>query len=160
MDLNELYSTLERVFATNFVTYYKAHMAHWNVRGRNFYQDHKLLKKIYQYLQDNIDVLAEEILACGATHVPETIGMVMGTSEVYDSLPALDAEDLMQTVLDDLYKLIDVYHEMDQSGKIFNYPDVSNMAADHIQRIAKYCWQLEATLGQEGRHSANGRNSE
>jgi len=32
------------------------------------------------------------------------------------------------------------------------YPDVSNMAADHIQKIATFCWKLEATLDIPGRH--------
>jgi starvation-inducible DNA-binding protein len=160
MELTELYSVLEKAFATNFVTYYKAHMAHWNVRGRTFYQDHKLLKKIYEYLQHNIDNLAEELMACGATHAPESLSAVMSLSRVEDNMPALDSDDLLKEVLDDLYKLIDVYHEMDQAGKIFNYPDVSNMAADHIQKIAKYCWQIEATLEISGKHSPNGRTIE
>ena len=50
MDLQDLYDVLERVYATNFVAYQRAHASHMNIRGRNFMSDHKLLKKIYQYL--------------------------------------------------------------------------------------------------------------
>jgi len=63
-------------------------------------------------------------------------------------------------VLDDLYALIEVYHEMDSAGRMANYPDVSNMAADHIQKIATFCWKIEATLDIAGRHSDMGRNRE
>jgi len=157
MELNNLYQVLERVFATNFVAYYKAHAAHMNIRGRNFYNDHKLLKHIYRYLQDNIDVLGEEIQACGVGHIPETISTVLDTSTVADNMPDLDADTLLKDVLDDLYALIDVYHEMDEAGQEANYPDVCNMAADHIQHIATFCWKIEATLEIEGRHTDRGR---
>jgi len=152
MDLQELYAVLERVFATNFVSYYKAHAAHMNIRGRNFYQDHKLLKHIYRYLQNNVDTLGEEIQACGVGHIPETLSMVIASSKVSDNMPSLDADSLLQDVLDDLYALIDAYHDMYDAGEEINYPDVSNMAADHIQKIAAFCWKLEATLDIPGRH--------
>jgi len=160
MELKELYTVLERVFATNFVTYYKAHAAHINIRGRNFYNDHKLLKHIYRYLQENIDTLGEEIQACGVGRVPETIEMILETSGVEDRMPSLDADDLLRDCLDDLYELIEVYHEMDEAGKAANYPDVSNMAADHIGRIATFCWKIEATLDLEGRHTNRGRKKD
>ena len=159
MDLAQLYTVLERVYATNFVAYQKTHAAHINVRGRNFMSDHKLLKHIYKYLQDNIDVLGEEIQACGVGRVPETISMILSTSVIMDTMPELDADSLLHDVLDDLYSLIDCYHEMDQAGRDVNYPDVSNMAADHIQKIATFCWKIEATLDIAGRHSDIGRNN-
>jgi DNA-binding ferritin-like protein len=150
--LTELYVALERVWATNFVAYQKAHSAHINIRGRNFYQDHKLLKHVYRYLQDNIDTLGEEIQACGVGRVPETIGMIMETSAISDAMPDMTADGLLMSVLDDLYTMIDVYHDMYDAGEAANYPDVSNMAADHIGKIAAFCWKLEATLEIDGRH--------
>ena len=150
--MQTLYDALERTFATNFVCYYKSHAAHMNIRGRNFYQDHKLLKHIYRYLQDNIDVLGEEIQACGAGRIPETLNMVLSTSTVVDNMPELTADDLLADVLKDLYRLIDAYHDMYDAGEEYRYPDVSNMAADHIGKIAAFCWKLEATLDIPGEH--------
>ena len=152
MEQTELYVALERTWATNFVAYQKAHSAHINIRGRNFYQDHKLLKHVYRYLQDNIDTLGEEIQACGVGRVPETIGMIMDTSDISDAMPDMTADGLLTSILDDLYTLIDTYHDMYDAGEAANYPDVSNMAADHIGRIAAFCWKLEATVDIPGRH--------
>ena len=157
MSLNNLYTVLERVYATNFVAYQRAHASHMNIRGRNFYSDHKLLKHVYKFLQDNIDTLGEEIQACGVGRVPETIDMILATSKIKDNMPSLDADALLKDVLDDLYVMIDVYHDMDKAGIEANYPDVCNMAADHIQRIATFCWKIEATLDIEGRHTDRGR---
>lgn len=160
MSLDNLYTVLEQVYATNFVAYQRAHASHMNIRGRNFMSDHKLLGKIYQYLEANIDVLGEEIQACGVGRVPETIEMILLTSTIKDTMPALDADSLLLDTLDNLYILIDEYHKMDEAGKEANYPDVCNMAADHIQRIATFCWKIEATLDIEGRHTDRGRRSE
>jgi DNA-binding ferritin-like protein len=159
MDLQDLYNVLERVYATNFVAYQRAHASHMNIRGRNFMSDHKLLKKIYQYLENNVDVLGEEIQACGVGRVPETIQGILDTSIIADDAPEdMDADTLLMDTLDNLYKLIDCYHEMNDAGMEIDYPDVSNMAADHIQNIAIFCWKIEATLEIEGRHTDRGRN--
>jgi DNA-binding ferritin-like protein len=160
MTLTDLYTVLERVWASNFVAYQKTHSAHINIRGRNFYSDHKLLKHIYKFLQDNIDTLGEEIQACGVGRVPETISMILATSDIADNMPAMDADSLLHDVLDDLYTMIDLYHEMDEAGNELNYPDVSNMAADHIGKIATFCWKIEATLEIAGRHTDRGRRNE
>ena len=160
MELTKLYEVLERVYATNFVAYQRAHASHMNIRGRNFMSDHKMLKHIYQYLEDNVDVLGEEIQACGVGRVPETIEMILLTSDIKDTMPKMDADDLLHDTLDNLYVMIDLYHEMDEAGKDANYPDVCNMAADHIQKIATFCWKIEATLEIPGRHTNRGRRSE
>jgi len=160
MELKQLHAVLERVYASNFVAYQRAHASHMNIRGRNFISDHKLLKHIYQYLETNVDVLGEEIQACGVGRVPETIDMILALSDIKDTMTAMDADSLLMDTLDNLYKMIDVYHEMDEAGKAANYPDVCNMAADHIQKIATFCWKIEATLDIEGRHTDRGRRSE
>ena len=152
MSLKNLHDVLERVYASNFVAYQRAHASHMNIRGRNFVSDHKLLQRIYEYLEKNIDVLGEEIQACGVGRVPETLNMVLISSDAGDGMPVMSADDLLEQVLNDLYTLIDCYHEMYDAGEEMKYPDVSNMAADHIQKSATFCWKLEATLDIPGRH--------
>jgi cystathionine beta-lyase len=66
MELANLHNTLEETFAGNFVLYYRAHQAHVNIVGRNFASDHKLLEKVYEYLQGNIDLACRE----SGTHLP------------------------------------------------------------------------------------------
>ena len=157
MSLQNLHDVLERVYASNFVAYQRAHASHMNVRGRNFMSDHKLLKHVYQYLENNVDVLGEEIQACGVGREPETIDGIMTLSAIVDLMPPMDADGMLMDTLDNLYKMIDLYHEMDEAGQAANYPDVCNMAADHIQKIATFCWKIEATLDIEGRHTDRGR---
>ena len=57
-------NTLEQliqVFNDNFTAYFRSHVAHVNIMGRNFVSDHKLLEKVYEDLQEQIDSIAEKI---------------------------------------------------------------------------------------------------
>jgi len=49
---------LTQVFCDNFVTYYRSHVAHVNILGRNFRSDHKLLQGVYERRQAQVDVIA------------------------------------------------------------------------------------------------------
>ena len=42
-----------------------ARLAHWNVRGNDFYQCHLLFERIYNDLGDQMDSLVEQLRACG-----------------------------------------------------------------------------------------------
>jgi len=148
MDTKHLKSVLEETFSANFVTYYKAHVAHVNITGRSFYQDHKLLQKIYEYFQDNIDTLAEKLRTVRAT-MPADLGTVLEISPVMDSPVAGDSEDLLRQVLDDISMMIDQYHALYEAANDVDYIDISNFAQDQIGIIVKFRWMLESTLNEE-----------
>jgi len=40
-------------------------LAHWNVRGSNFYEAHLMFERIYNDLGDQMDSLVEQLRACG-----------------------------------------------------------------------------------------------
>lgn len=42
-----------------------ARMAHWNVRGKDFYESHLMFDRIYNDLSDLMDGLIESLRACG-----------------------------------------------------------------------------------------------
>ena len=42
-----------------------ARMAHWNVRGANFYEAHTMFDRVYNDLGDLMDSLIEQLRACG-----------------------------------------------------------------------------------------------
>jgi DNA-binding ferritin-like protein len=145
MTIQRLQTTLTEVFGSNFVAYYRSHSAHINVVGRSFYQDHKLLQKIYEYFQDNIDMLGEKLRTIRAM-APDSIGTILDNSLIPDLPTQGDADDLLQQVLDIMDPLIDQYHELEMAANAVDYTDISNFAQDQIARLAKFRWQLESTL--------------
>lgn len=146
-NLKELHTTLEETFSANFVSYYRAHVAHVNIQGRTFYQDHKLLQKIYEYFQDNIDTLGEKIRTTRA-FMPTSLQTVVGISPIMDMDVEGDALELFNMIDEDLEAMIDQYHTLNDAAEAVNYIDISNYAQDQIGILAKFRWMVEATLDE------------
>ena len=147
MSLQNLQTVLEETFAANFVSYYRTHVAHVNIQGRNFYQDHKLLQKIYEYFQDNIDRIAEKLRTIKAT-MPVDLSTVTGISPIMDFPTVGDSIDLFTSVDEALEAMIDQYHELNDAAEAVDYIDISNFAQDQIGQLAKFRWMVEATTGE------------
>jgi len=64
-------TTLNQQLADMFDLYSQTKQAHWNVKGPEFFQLHKLFDKLAEEVLENIDVLAERVTALG--------GVAMGT---------------------------------------------------------------------------------
>jgi starvation-inducible DNA-binding protein len=140
-----LHTTLEETFASNFVVYYKAHVAHVNITGANFYSDHKLLQKVYEHLQDNIDALAEKLRTIRAV-MPDSLSSVVALSPIADGPTYGDRDELLTDVYDSVESLIDQYHSLYTSAEEEGVIDISNFAQDEIGQLTKLCWMLRATL--------------
>ena len=144
----DLISTLEQVFATNFEVYYRTHVSHVNTVGRNFYSDHKLLQKIYEELQDNIDTQAE-FLRTLRTLMPESLGTILELSATGDRNASGDADDLLQGVYDDLEVMIDLYQQLNEVADEEQHDEIANYAQDQMRSLRRFCWMIRSTL--EGR---------
>ena len=145
MDLTNLQRVLEETFSANFVTYYRSHVAHVNTVGRNFYQDHKLLQKIYGYFGENIDILAEKLRTVKAM-MPTDLGTVIAVSPIIDMTTEGSADDLLEQVEENIELMIDIYHELYIAAEEVVYIDISNFAQDQIAQLAKYRWMIQSTL--------------
>jgi DNA-binding ferritin-like protein len=145
MDLTNLQTVLEETFAANFVSYYRSHVAHVNLKARTFYQDHKLLQKIYEYFQGNIDTIAEKLRTTRA-YMPADLMTVTAVSPIVDMPATGTADELLEQVLESLEAMIDQYHALYDAAEEVNYIDISNFAQDQIGQIARFRWMIESTL--------------
>jgi len=136
---------LQQVFANNFVAYYRSHVAHVNIQGRNFYSDHKLLGKIYEDLSGQIDTLAELLRTLGE-FMPASLEQVMGTSTVTLAEITGTAEDLLEEIKRDLEELKGDYEELIAVADADGHVEISNYAQDRVLTLAKYIWMFESTL--------------
>lgn len=132
---------LQEVFANNFVIYYKSHVAHVNVTGRNFVSDHKLLGDIYEDLQDQIDTIAE-ILRTLKEKMPNSLYNVITDSKVNDTMES----DFLESVYDDIEVLIELYKELIEVANDEKLDHISNYAQDRVLKLEKFCWMLRSVL--------------
>lgn len=140
-----LKSQLEQVFATNFQVYYRTHVAHVNIVGRNFYSDHKLLQGIYEGLQSNIDNLAEFLRTLKA-RMPASLMTVIDLSVTADNEVEGTADELLQSVYDDLEVLIDEYLSLNEIADDEQHPEIANYAQDQLALLRRSCWMLRSIL--------------
>ena len=137
---------LTQVFNDNFVTYFRSHTAHVNIRGRNFASDHKLLGGIYERRQEQIDVIAELLRSIGA-FMPTSIAEILEGSHIDDFSVEGDSEELLATVRDDLEHLKACFQELNEVAEEEEHDEISNYAQEQILDIAKSLWMLDSTLG-------------
>ena len=138
-------SQLQQVFANNFVAYFRAHVAHVNTQGRNFYSDHKLLGKIYADLQNQTDSLAE-LLRTLEEFMPTTLASVIESSQVTDMPCEGSADSLLEDVRADLEQLKADHEELMMVSEEDGHKEIANYAQDRILQLAKYIWMLDSTL--------------
>lgn len=136
---------LTEVFSDNFVAYLRSHIAHINVRGRNFYSDHKLLGKIYEDLQAQIDLIAELIRSLDE-FVPESIEQITQGSSVLPLPMYGSADTMLADVQADLEQLKGCYEDLIRVADEEDLLHISNYAQDRVLVLSKYIWMLKSTL--------------
>jgi len=136
---------LTQVFNDNFVAYFRSHVAHVNIMGRNFASDHTLLGGIYEDLQGQIDHIGELLRTLGE-FMPRSISAVLDDSHIADDEVEGDAEDLLTTVRDDLDHLRDCYIDLVDIADAEGHTEIANYAQDRVLAIAKHIWMLDSTL--------------
>ena len=136
---------LTQTFNNNFVAYYRSHVAHVNILGRNFRSDHKLLEGIYTRRQDQIDRIAE-LLRSLDDYMPCEIQDVLNQSQVPTGIFEEDADGFLHGVRDDLETLKGSYEELMAVAELEGHEEIANYAQDQILDIAKSIWMLNATL--------------
>jgi DNA-binding ferritin-like protein len=136
---------LTRVFNENFVAYFKSHVSHVNVEGRNFTSDHALLGGIYESLQSQIDTIGELLRSLEA-YMPNSIFEIIDNCHISLAPVDGDADALLEAVLEDLEYLKECYIALDVVADDEGHEEIANYAQDRILAIAKQVWMLKSTL--------------
>ena len=144
--MNDLIKKLAEVFGTNFVAYYRSHVAHVNITGRNFYSDHKLLQKVYENLQDQIDTIAE-FLRSVESFMPESLADVMDLTAIPDDMVMGDSDALLRLVCEDLQTLVGLYRELETEATDAGQDQIANFAQDQLTVLTRQIWMITSTIG-------------
>ncbi|CAB4165919.1 Dps DNA-binding ferritin-like protein (oxidative damage protectant) [uncultured Caudovirales phage] len=136
---------LEQVFNDNFVAYFRSHVAHVNIMGRNFHSDHELLGGIYEELQGQIDTIAELLRSLGE-FMPDSVGRVLEGAKIIDDSVEGDSDTLLALVRADLEELKGSYEELIAVADSEGYLEIANYAQDRVLSLAKHIWMLDSTL--------------
>jgi hypothetical protein len=123
-----------------------SHMAHWNVRGPNFYECHLLFDRVYGGLNDLMDGLVERLRACGFNPDFEEFSGPGISMQVYDCmyLTSLTLDYVMA-----LNGMLSLFFEYTSSFK--GDPRMVGLA-DYLQSMSSDILQLQGLLQQAMGH--------
>lgn len=125
---DKLIDSLRKLQADSIVLYMKVHNYHWNVRGSDFPQAHKVLEEIYENFADMFDDLAERIVQLGGVPVVTLAEALKITKVKEESKTSFTSKEILKEVL----KIYNTLHS--------DFSDVAKIADKEGDRVsASYC---------------------
>ena len=137
--LNEFLSDLEMLNV-------KLQNYHWNVIGKGFFTTHEKLEEYYDEVREQIDEVAEHILALG--HQPlGTMKDFMENSKIREAKnEQIKSIDIMENVIHDLQELKQKAVQIKQEAEDKEYYATSTLMDDYLADYSKKIWMLNAAL--------------
>jgi len=128
--------------------YFRAHGAHWNVRGSDFSEYHGLFNSIYEDVYSSIDPIAENLRKIGVL-APFRLSefILLGTIEDKEvgQDPMALAADLLTANESVLGSIADAF----ECATNYNQQGIANFLAERMDKHQYWKWQLTVSLGQE-----------
>ena len=138
---------LTQIFRDNFVAYFRSHVAHVNITGRNFRSDHKLLQGVYERRQAEIDRIGE-LLRSIDEYMPCDMMEVLEMSHIDTGELSGSADYLLEQVKEDLEHLVEEFRDLIEIAMDDEYKSIANYAEDQVLDLTKSIWMITATLGK------------
>jgi starvation-inducible DNA-binding protein len=143
---SSLVTELKTMLAEAYVLYHTIHGFHWNVKGSDFYEYHKLFDEMVEDIYDHIDPIAENIVKLGSV-APFMMSELIKLSKIEES-------DLVGKTPKELaakfHELNDQYIEhIKDAFKVANSANeqgVANFIAERIDQHQKWSWFLKASI--------------
>lgn len=145
--MEKLINSMKVAFASEYSFYLKSHNYHWNVTGINFPQYHQLFDMIYTEVYENIDDFAENIRKL-KSFVPGSFEKFSLLSKIQDETEIPNAEQMLQTLLDDSQKMIKLLKICFDLSTENGEEGLADFLAGRMDAHQKHSWMLRSTLGQ------------
>ena len=142
----DLTNTLKELQSMSMKMYAQAHGYHWNIKGREFKQDHAFLLEIYEDVFDSIDAYAENL-----RKIKEKSPFGLEQLQQNSALKINDSADLTSEqmfaelsktnlqIIDKLKDGFDIATEAKENG-------IANFFGDRQDKLSFWQWQLTSTL--------------
>jgi starvation-inducible DNA-binding protein len=143
---NDLVSSLKTMLAEAYVLYHTIHGFHWNVKGEDFYEYHKLFDEIVDDIYEHIDPIAENILKLGE-QAPFTMSKLVALSKLKETdLPGKTPHELATKFYSMNEEYIKHIKEFFNIANKDNEQGVANFIAERIDQHQKWSWFLKASI--------------
>lgn len=145
----KLVGVLKKLLAETYVLYHTIHGFHWNVKGSDFYEYHKLFDEIVSDVYDSLDPIAENIVKLGDV-APFVMSQLAGMSSIEETgLVSKESQELTSKFREMNLKYIDNLKSTFNVANKENEQGIANFIAERIDQHQKWDWFLKASLGEQ-----------
>lgn len=135
INLNKFLSELE-IMSVKLQNY------HWNVQGHNFFVIHSKLEEFYDEIREQIDEIAEHILAKGYEPLGTMRDFISNSEIVEAKNEKIKSEELLKNVTQDYNTLYRKSLEIKKCAENFEDNETSALMDDYLKEYSKKLWML------------------
>lgn len=140
-DKTQVTEKLNGLLANYQLYYQKLRNFHWNVTGPEFFDIHEQLEHEYNDVKLLIDEVAERIRTFGATPL-SNLTDYLATSEIKESSPDTNADDMMGIVLEDMNTLFGHHLMAIEAANEVGDLSTADLLTKELKRLEKKHWMF------------------
>jgi starvation-inducible DNA-binding protein len=142
----QLVELLNARLADTIDLYSQAKFAHWNVKGKDFYQVHLLFDTIAEHIEQGVDLIAERITGLGGTALG-TVRQVAESSSIgeYD-VRALTSMDHVQELAEQVSKVANAARRAIDETDDLGDRATADLFTEIVRQLDQDLYFLEAHL--------------
>lgn len=140
-----LIEKMQKLLASSFAMYLKAHQFHWNVEGQDFHQYHDFFGDLYEEIWGSVDTTAEQIRALNAK-AKGSLADFKEISVIRDQVNSPDIQEMNAILYRDNESLIAVLNEVHDEATKQRQFGLINYIEGRIDTHKKHGWMLRASM--------------
>lgn len=147
--MDELIQKLNKLLASSFTMYLKAHNFHWNVEDQDFPQYHEFFGNLYEEVYGSVDTTAEQIRALGG-YAKGSLTDFKELSTVRDQVTIPSLQEMVAILKRDNDAIIAVLNEVHEAASTQKEYGLINYIEGRIDTHKKHGWMLRASMKKNG----------
>ncbi len=145
MENSTLLNALNSLLSNYQIYYQNLRGFHWNVTGFNFFGLHEKFEELYLESAENVDEIAERILAIGGKPL-HTFEDYLETASIKSAKNITDGKDTVAYVLENSQILLRQLKSILNTASELNDEGTVSLISDLISNTEKRIWMLKAFL--------------
>lgn len=144
MNNQKLIKFLNQLLSNHFIMYVKLHRYHWYVEGNHFFQLHEKFEEMYTFFAEELDVLAERILAIDGQPLATMVKYIKEATLNEANADNLEEEMITQLINDYEQIVSEISSSGIPSATSVNDEPTIDLLISCQAKLEKYIWMLKA----------------
>ncbi|TCP29812.1 starvation-inducible DNA-binding protein [Scopulibacillus darangshiensis] len=149
MSNQKLINFLNQELSNFNIMYVKLHRYHWFIQGRHFFGLHQLFEDLYNEMAEDLDAVAERVLAIGGKPLA-TMKKYLDETTLMEAQADDKEDEVMERLHEDYNKMIEeIKSEGIKLAEEKNDQPTVDLLNELQGRFEKHVWMLRAYLAYE-----------